>query len=192
MNEAHCISQIKKGESAAFRELFDHFRDRVFNTGLSLLQNREDAEDVSQEVFMAVYQSIGQFRGSSTLTTWIYRIAVQKSLEHIRSSQRKKRSGIMLSLLWKKDQIQVFASSPFYHPGIKLENKERAVILFQAIRRLPVNQRLAFTLHKMEDLSYAEITKILNISLPAVESLMFRAKHNLKKLLAEYYEKNEK
>ncbi len=182
---------MKTGNPEAFREMVDHFRDRVYNTALSLLQNHEDAQDVSQEVFVEIYQSISNFRGDSKLSTWVYRITVQKSLEHIRSSRRKKRSGILLSLFGREDMVAVSASSPFYHPGVKLENKERAAVLFEAISRLPENQRTAFTLHKVESLSYAEIAEILQQSLSSVESLMFRAKQNLKRLLTSWYEKNE-
>lgn len=192
MNEPDCISELKSGDPVTFRAVVDHFRDRVFNTALSLSHNREDAEDISQEVFVEVFQSIGQFRGDSKLSTWIYRITVQKSLEHIRTRNRQKRTGILLSIFGKENMVPVAASSPFYHPGVKLENKERAAVLFAAISRLPVNQRTAFTLHKVESLSYAEITEIMGITLSSVESLMFRAKQNLQTLLADYYEKNEK
>jgi RNA polymerase sigma factor (sigma-70 family) len=192
LNEENCIRLLKSGDQTAFREVVDHFRDSVFNTALGLLQNHEDAGDISQEVFIEVYQSVGKFRGDAKLSTWIYRITVQKSLEHIRNSRRKKRSGILLSIFGKENMVPVAASAPFYHPGVLLENKERAAVLFEALGRLPENQRTAFTLHKIESLSYAEIAEILSISLSSVESLMFRAKQNLQKLLSDYYEKNEK
>lgn len=182
---------MQQGDSAAFRELVAHYTDRVYNTALGLLQNREDAEDITQEVFVEVYRSIGGFRGDASLTTWIYRIAVQKSLEQIRTANRRKRSGILLSLFGKEHLVPVAASAPFYHPGIKLENKERAAILFGAIRNLPVNQRTAFTLHKVESMSYAEIAEVMKVSVSSVESLMFRAKQSLQKQLSAMYENNE-
>jgi RNA polymerase sigma-70 factor (ECF subfamily) len=191
LNEANCVSLVKQGDRAAFRELVGHYTDRVYNTVLGLLQNREDAEDTTQEVFVEVYESIGGFRGDASLTTWIYRIAVQKSLEHIRAGNRKKRSGILLSLFGREHLVPVAVTSPFYHPGIKLENKERAAILFGAIRNLPENQRTAFTLHKVESMSYAEIAEIMKVSVSSVESLMFRAKQNLQKQLSALYDKNE-
>ena len=78
------------------------------------------------------------------------------------------------------------------HPGIELEKKERSAILFSAINQLPENQKIAFTMHKIEGVSYEETAQIMNISLSSVESLMFRAKKNLKQLLGNYYEKNER
>lgn len=192
MNEERCISQLKNGDSAAYRELVDHFRDRVYNTALALVRNAEDAQDVSQEVFIGVFQSAGSFRGDARLSTWVYRITVQKSLEHIRNARRKKRGGVLMSLLGREHLLPVETNAPFYHPGVKLENKERAAILFQAIGQLNENQQTAFTLHKVEALSYAEIAEIMKISVSSVESLMFRAKQNLRKILGEYYEKNER
>ena len=95
--------------------------------------------------------------------------------------------------LFDDDSVSPINDVPnFIHPGVQLENKERSKILFAAINQLPENQKTAFVLHKIEDLSYAEITEVMQVSLSSVESLMFRAKQNLQKLLKDYYEKNEK
>lgn len=192
MEESAVIAKLRQGDEQAFREVVDHYRDRVFNTAIGLLQHRENAEDVAQDVFVEVFRSVGRFRGECSLSTWIYRITVQKSLEHIRAGQRKKRSGIFLSLFGREDQLKAVADSPFYHPGILLENKERAAILFRAIARLPVNQRTAFVLHKVEGLSHKEIAEIMNSSISAVESLIVRARRKLQELLSDYYENNER
>jgi len=192
LDEVNFIYLLKSKDPAAFKELVDIFRDRVYNTSLGLLQNPEDAEDISQEIFIEIFQSISAFKGKSKLSTWIYRITIQKSLELLRKRNRKKRSGTLLSLFGKEHLINAPATAQFYHPGVKLENKERAAILFQALNKLPQNQRTAFTLHKTEDLSYAEIAEIMGVSVSSIESLMFRAKQNLQKFLSFYYEKNEK
>jgi RNA polymerase sigma factor (sigma-70 family) len=192
LKEEQFIGQLKEGNMNAYRELVAQFTGRIYNTALGLLQNQEDAEDISQEVFTEIYQSVSQFTERSKLSTWIYRITVSKSLELIRSRNRKKRTGILFSLFGKEDHLAVTNTSPFYHPGIKLENKERAAILFQAIEKLPASQRTAFTLHKLENLSYAELAEIMGVSVSSVESLMFRAKQNLRKLLGNYYDQNEK
>jgi len=191
LEEKSLIEKLKNGETSAFELMFVQYRDKVYNTALGLLQNKEDAKDISQEVFVEVFRSIHNFRMQSALTTWIYRITVQKSLEWIRVKNQKKRYALIVSLFGKEDQIQKTDNTPFYHPGVLLENKERAAILFQAISRLTINQRTAFTLHKVELLSYAEIADVMQRSLPSVESLIHRAKQNLKKQLSMYYEKNE-
>ena len=192
MNEEHFIAQLKNGDEVAFAELIKQFGDKAFNTCLGLLQNTEDAEDTAQEVFVEVFQSIHQFKGESKLSTWIYRIAVTKSLEFLRKKNRKKRFAFVQSLFGMESILPNNDKAHFYHPGIQLENKERAAVLFKAIDKLPENQKTAFILHKIEDMSYAEIAEVMRVSLSSVESLQFRAKQNLQKLLGNYYEKNEK
>jgi RNA polymerase sigma-70 factor (ECF subfamily) len=186
------ISSLKQGDNGAYRQLVDRFGNQVFNVAISLLNNREDAEDVTQEVFTAIYHSIGRFRGDAALSTWIYRMTLSRTLEHIRTAQRKKRSGIMVRLFGGEKSVDMEAEHPFYHPGIQLENRERSAILFSAIKQLPENQKTAFILHKVEGLSQTEIAGIMEITVSAVESLMVRARQRLKVLLSDYYEKNER
>lgn len=192
MSEELFIERLKKGEQSAYQELLSLYADKVYNTALGLMQNSEDAEDIAQEVFTEVFQSIEKFRGQSRLSTWIYRIAITKSLEEIRARERGKRKGILLSLFGKEELAPVSANEPFYHPGVTLENKEMSAILFTAIRRLPLNQRTAFTLNKLENLNYNELAEVMNVSVSSVESLLFRAKQNLRKILGHYYEQNFK
>ena len=191
MDASAVISKLREGNEQAFRELVHQHRDRVFNTAIGLLQQHENAEDVTQEVFAEVFRSVARFRGDCSLSSWIYRITVQKSLEHLRAGRRRKRSGILLSLFGNEERVKVTTDNPFYHPGIRLENKERAAILFGAISTLPLNQRTAFILHKVEGLSQTEIAEIMATSVSSVESLIVRARRKLRDLLSDYYEKNE-
>jgi len=192
VGEERFISRLKQKDQSAFRELVSEFGNKVFNTSLGILQNGVDAEDVSQEVFIEVFHSIGQFKGEAKLSTWIYRITVTKSLEFLRKKNRQKRFAYVQSLFGMENTLSIKDQGHFDHPGVQLENKERAAVLFKAIDRLPENQKSAFVLHKLEDLSYAEIAEVLKVSLSSIESLMFRAKQNLQKFLAEYYEENER
>jgi len=180
------VKRLKAGEEEAFRELVSNYQDKVFNTCISFVKNPEDADDLTQEVFIEVYSSIQKFREDAKLSTWIYRITVNKALEHIRKVKRKKRSGF-LQWLGNDEQDQEWQVADFNHPGIQAENRERAGILLKAIENLPEKQRIAFTLHKMEDLSYEQIAEVMQKSLSSVESLMHRAKNNLKKELYAYY-----
>ncbi len=191
MGASQEIIKLMEGDEQTFRQLVDKHRDRVFNTALGILQHYENAQDVTQDVFVEVFRSIDRFRGDCSISTWIYRITVQKSLEYILTGNRSKRSGITFSLFGKEDRVNVAADSQFYHPGIRLENKERAAILFHAISALPLNQRTAFILHKVEGLSHTEIAGIMENSVSSVESLIVRALRKLRVLLSDYYEKNE-
>lgn len=89
MTEQELLFGLRHGEESAFKELVTQFQDKVFNTALGLLQHHTEAEDIAQEVFIQVYRSIQNFKGESLLSTWIYRITVTKSLDHLRSKKEK-------------------------------------------------------------------------------------------------------
>jgi len=190
MTEHELLIKLQSGHESAFKTLVETHKKRVFNTILTIIQDFEEAEDVAQEVFIEVYQSIGKFRGDSKISTWLYRIATTKALEHIRKKKTAKRFAFFTSLFGESNEI-LFESADFIHPGIILEQQENSKVLFKAINQLPENQKVAYTLFNIEGLSYQEITEIMEISLPAVESLLFRAKTNLRKLLGNFY-KNKK
>lgn len=182
MTELELIQRLKDRDETAFRELVSRFQDRIYNTALGMLQNATDAEDISQEVFIQVYRSIAQFKGESSIGTWMYRIAVTRSLDLIRSRTRKKRWGKIV--FWGNagnELEQVVATID--HPGVALDKKEAAQILFSYVKKLPDIQQTAFLLNKIEDLSYAEIAAILETTVSAVDSLLQRARQNLKKML---------
>jgi RNA polymerase sigma-70 factor (ECF subfamily) len=184
------IEALKKGSQSAFNSLIELFSQKIYNLSLGILQNQQDAEDVTQEIFTTVFLSINQFKGDSKLSTWIYRISVNKCQEFLRKKTRKKRFGFIIPIDKAEATIQI--SSNFMHPGLELENQERGAILFAAINKLPENQKTAFTLYNLESIPYEEIALIMNTSLSAVESLIFRARQNLKKSLSDYYEENER
>lgn len=193
MDESQFLTELKAQRQSAYARLLDLYQKKVFNTCLSFVPNVEDAEDVAQEVFVEVYNSIGKFKGNSTLSTWIYRISVNKSLEFIRRKNTQKRFGFMQSLIGNTvplDKSRYFTE--FNHPGVQLEEKEKKEILFRAIDRLPEAQRIVFTLHNIDGLSYKEVSAISQKSISSVESLLFRAKRNLRKILTTYYKKEDR
>jgi RNA polymerase sigma factor (sigma-70 family) len=189
LNQPEIIVQLQQGDEMAFKKLVDEYEDMVYNTALGIVQNDDDADDVTQEVFIQVYKSISSFKGESKFSTWLYRITLSKALDHEKRMKRKKRFGFIQSLFGADGAEQVHAVE-FEHPGVQMEKKERAGELFNALKQIPDNQRIAFTLHKLEGQSYQEVAEIMNTTLYAVESLMGRAKINLKKELKNYYDKN--
>ncbi len=190
MNQPELIAQLQRGDQSAFKQLVDEWESMVYNTALGIVQNVDDADDITQEVFVQVYQSVSSFKGESKLSTWLYRITVSRALDHLKKMKRKKRFGFIQALMGNPEEEQVLPAE-FDHPGVIMEKKEKAGELFKALNKLPDNQRIAFTLHKLEGQSYQEIADIMNTSLYAVESLMSRAKTNLKKVLANYYEQKK-
>lgn len=171
-----------------FRELVEANKDRVFNTAFGFVQNVEDAEDLTQEVFIEVHRSLNGFNRKSSLTTWIYRITVNKSLDFLRRKNRKKRFAFITSL-FGDEGAQRYDHSHFEHPGVLLEDKEKTSILFSVIEQLPANQKSAFILFHLEELSQKEIAEILGVSPKAVESLVQRAKVTLRLKLEKIYNK---
>jgi RNA polymerase sigma factor (sigma-70 family) len=186
LNQPELIEQLKQGDESAFKKLVDEWQDMVYNTALGIVQNADDADDITQEVFIQVYQSVSSFKGESKISTWLYRITVSKALDHEKKKRRKKRFGFVQSLFGGQEEEQLHPVE-FNHPGVQMEKKERAGELFDALRQIPENQRIAFTLHKLEGQSYQEVAEIMNTTLYAVESLMNRAKTNLRKVLSSYY-----
>jgi RNA polymerase sigma factor (sigma-70 family) len=156
------------------------------------VQNPDEAEDLAQEVFIEVWHSVKKFRGDSSLSTWIYRLTINKSLDHLRRKKRVK-NGMLVSLFGtKKNELQIIDPPDFFHPGVAIENKESAALLFSAIDRLPEKQKAVIVLQNLEDLSMKEIAEVLGTSASAVESLLSRARENLKKMLGDYYERRIK
>ncbi|ALJ04680.1 RNA polymerase subunit sigma-70 [Pseudalgibacter alginicilyticus] len=192
MEDQNFINDLKAGKHFAYGKLIDNFQQKVFATCISFVPNKEDAEDIAQEVFVEVFNSINKFKGDSKLSTWIYRITTNKCLEFIRKRNTKKRFAFLQSIMGNEiptDKTKYFTE--INHPGILLENKEKSETLFKAINQLPEAQKIVFTLSKVEGMSNLEICDITEKSLSSVESLMFRAKKNLQKALENFY-KSEK
>lgn len=184
MREPDLIQGLLAKKEDAFRYLIESYGDRVHNTILSIIHNKEDTEDLTQEVFVEIYNSISKFKGESQLYTWVYRIATTKALDLLRKRKAKKRFAFLTSIFSGEEELEI---KDLNHPGIITENKERAKILFSAMDKLPENQKISFTLSQIENLSYKEIAEVMNLSVSSVESLIFRAKGNLKKSLKDYY-----
>lgn len=186
LTETQLVVELKNGSEQAFSVLVQTYQNMVFNAVLGIVQQLEEAEDVAQEVFIQVYQSIKGFRGDAKLSTWVYRISITKALDFERGKKAKKRINALKNIIGigEKDESSI---PDFHHPGIALDKKEEANILFKAIKKLPENQRVAFVLIKVEGLNYANTAQILNTTEKGIEGLMHRAKENLRKILADYY-----
>jgi RNA polymerase sigma-70 factor, ECF subfamily len=183
MDDASLIKRLQLNDEAAFKQLVDDYQHKIFNICYGYLHNAEEAEDVAQEVFIQVYKAVNKFRGESKISTWLYRIAVNRSLNKIRS--RKSKWVIALETILEGDKV--YDGTAGETPYDSLENKERAQVLHEAIDKLSENQKTAFVLSKYRGLANKSIAKIMDLSLSAVEALMNRAKKNLQKNLREYY-----
>lgn len=190
MSDTEIKEQLKQGNELAFKKLVDSHQKLVVNTCYGLVQNREDAEDIAQDVFVEVFRNIEKFRAEAKLSTWLYRIAVNRSLNHIRDNKKHKWFHAFEDEIAAKNKILLQArTANSDEPEYDLENKQRAIILKEAINSLPKNQKVAFTLSKYEELSYQEIAAVMDLSVSSVESLLFRAKKGLQKKLYKCYKK---
>lgn len=163
-------------------EIYQVHQHLVFNLCLDYLQNREDAEEATQDVFVKIHQKIATFEGKSALKTWIYRITIFHCLDILRARKRPKRFRNFLTIFRKEGEKDPDLPH-FDHPGVLLENRESLEILFQKIHSLPENQKTALILRYLDDRSPPEIAEIMQVSTKAVESLLHRAKQQLEKKL---------
>jgi len=162
---------------------FEHYK-MVFNLALQYVQNIEDAEEITQDVFIKVFDNLHTFKKQSSLKTWVYRITINQSLDFIKGKKAQKRN-FLSSILSINDSNFKFQPSNFNHPGIELEQKEACQKIFEAINQLSDNQKTALILIKIEDKSQAETAEIMNLKVKALESLFQRAKNNLEILLID-------
>lgn len=169
-------------------EVYHANKELVYNLALHYVQNEEDAQEITQDVFVSVYHSLDSFNHNSKISTWIYRITIHKSLDFLRSKKRKKRFALLISLVFTTENKQKEIAE-FNHPGVQLEQKESVAMIFKCINQLPENQKTALILSKIEGKSHKEIAEIMSLSSKAVESLVQRAKT---KLLSKLNEGNEK
>ncbi len=190
MTDEQLIQGIVSGEQKYFKEIIDKYQSLVLNTCNSFLHSKEDAEDITQEVFIEVYLSIHKFKGKAKLSTWLYRISVNKSLNYIRSNKKR---GIVKSIENfppgdHNTELHLSDDSSQYYDIAHIQDK-KTELLHESINALSKNQRIAFTLSKFENLSYDQISEVMNLSLPSVEGLIHRAKINLQKKILNFYKK---
>jgi RNA polymerase sigma-70 factor (ECF subfamily) len=177
MEDPDFLQKLRAGDKAAFNELVMLYSNRVMNTCFRFLLNKADAEDISQEVFIEVFQSIKSFRSEAKLSTWIYRIAVTKSLDEIKRRNRKKRISTIGKILHLDEVVDWISGGPSADNSI--HEKEKMNEVMKALNTLPDNQRVAFTLSKIDGYSNKEIAEIMKTSIVAVESLVYRAKKTI-------------
>lgn len=168
--------------------MVEKYAQKVWMICYSYLQSKEDSEDVSQDIFTAIYISLDKFKGNSSVATWVHSIALNKSKEYLRNRNRKKRKGFLISITGSEKGEEFIASE--VSNGI--EEKEEIIIVKNALNQLPENQRIVYSMVKLEEFSYKEVEEMTGFSKSAIESLMFRAKGNLIALLKEYYTNNYK
>ncbi len=179
MEESELIKEIRNQNPKAFSHLVDLYSTMVYSIVFKMIGNKQDTEDITQEVFITIWTTLESFQGDSLLKTWIYRIAINKTHEFIRKKNRLKRKGFHVQIEEKSNFLP--EKQPI--PSEILEYKEIEIAFNESISKIPENQQIAFLLNRFEGMSYQEIAIEMKTSHSAVESLIFRAKQNLSKLM---------
>jgi len=190
MDEIQLIKGIQEGDRKAFQLLVEKYQQLVVNTCFGIVHNRADAEDLAQDVFLEIFRSAANFRGDAKISTWLYRIATNRSLNFIRKNKRKSFfQSIEEAFTGGKNLRNQISENRSDQPDSQITSQQRKEMLHRAMDNLPEKQRTAFNLNKYEDLSYQQIAEIMEVSLASVESLIHRAKKNLQAQLYECHKK---
>lgn len=177
MSDKELLSELRQGNMSAFAELVRSHKAQVIATCYRFLLDKQDAEDLAQEVFIEVFENVNRFRGDAKLSTWIYRIAVTRCLDELKKRSRKKRFGSVTAFLGWKDVEELYPAGT--QPDHLLEHHEQQALLQKAMQALPENQRVAFTLSKVDGYDNHRIADIMQTTVMSVESLISRAKRAL-------------
>jgi len=174
--EAALVQRCAASDEAACAELVAEHQRMVVQLATNLLGDREEALDLSQEVFMRVFAVIHRFRGQSSLRTWIYRIAVNESLNLLRRNGHEE---------WLDDEIDL-PGAESANPESQASDAERSRHIQRALMGLSPNDRTVLTLRHFSELSYQEIADVLEIDEKTVKSRLFEARHRLREALKEF------
>jgi RNA polymerase sigma-70 factor, ECF subfamily len=184
VREASLVQRCAAGEETACAELVAEHQRMVVQLAVNLLGDREEALDLSQEVFLRVFRTIARFRGQSSLRTWIYRIAINQARNRHRFWRRRHRAD-QVSLDQHMAAHGEFVSAGEARPDRMLAQKELAERLQSALDHLPFDQRTAIVLREIDGLSYDEIAYSLGVAVGTVKSRLTRARHALRQELRE-------
>ncbi len=180
-------AQIEAHVKVAFEEIFQRYQTMVYNLTYRILGDREEALDVCQEVFLAVFRKLDRFRGESSLKTWIYRIAINRASNRCRWWNRLRRRGtVSLDEHLCEDDNRTFSDtleSTGHSPETSVLMQEKRQEIEHALQRLPMSQRIVVIMRDVEGLSYEEISGLLQVSLGTIKSRIARGREELKRRL---------
>lgn len=174
--DTQLMLRAAQDETEAFRELFDRHYDRAVNIAYRMLGDKDAAEDAAMEAFAGIYQSRGSYQPRARFTTFLYRVVANVSI-----NKSKRGGGVTLHPL-----DDSHAASPDADPAVSAQRSELSEVIKRAILSLPENQRMALVLTRYEEMSYESAAEVMDVSVGALESLLHRAKRNLRRALGQY------
>jgi RNA polymerase sigma-70 factor, ECF subfamily len=186
------VERAKNGDSAAFEQLVKQYDRQIFRVAQHITQNREDAEDITQDVFFKAYTKLDQFQGNSKFSTWLVRIAVNESLMRLRKRKTSKTVSMDEDVQTEEGSIPRDFAEWRPNPEQLYGQGELSEILRKTIQGLPPGFRTVFTLRDIENLSTEETAEALGLSVPAVKSRLLRARLQLRERLSRYFKQHPK
>ncbi len=190
--DVQLMLEFQKGDKVSFEKLMDKYYKRVMNLVYRFVDDKDIAEDLTQDVFIKVYNNAHLYKPKAKFQTWLYQITKNTCLNELR---RRKHSAVSLDKTFEvkgNPLKQELADTNSLNPSERIDQKEIALVVKEAIESLPENQRMAVTLRRYEQLSYDDIAQTMNCSLSSVKSLLSRAKLNLKEKLKGFIQTDEK
>ena len=184
--DTELVALAQKGSTNSFNKLIDKYHSRIYSLTYQMTSNREDAEDLTQEIFIKAFEALPRFKGRSSFYTWLYRIGINKTINY-----RKKRNRNRPLSIDAMDQDitydEVYAEldskdSPLRHIGLN----ELQVKLNEAMQRLSLKHRTVVVMHDIEGIPHDEIAKIVGVSVGTIRSRLFYARRQLQADLGEY------
>ena len=178
--DAELITECLNGRTEAFGELVTRYQDRLFGTLVTMLGSVEDARDVAQDAFVQAYQKLESFRGQSAFYSWLFRIALNSSVDHHR---RQRRPTVSIDAAREQTGSEPTDLHPDNSPSFSIERTERQTLVQLALSKLSPEYRQVLVLKEMEDMKYEEIAAVVKIPVGTVRSRIHRGRAELKEIL---------
>lgn len=184
------VAAVQNEDAEAFRELFDRYNQRAYSVALGVVKNPQDALDIVQEGFVKVHKHIKNFEGSSSFYTWLYRIIMNLSIDHIRRSKRATRIDYDDRVLRSADEVEgdgtimpdILGSSP----KKSVLRRELSEAIAAALEELPEHHRAVILLREVEGMTYEEMADTLEVPKGTIMSRLFHARRKMQESLDDY------
>jgi len=184
------VQRVQAGDTAAFRTLFDKYHRRAFAVAMGVVKNEDDALDAVQEAFVKVHKNIHKFQGSSSFYTWLYRIVMNVSIDHVRRTSRRKNLDFDERALHEESEVAgdgaLVPSVTNANPGKAALRRELGGAIQAALQELPEHHRAVIILREIEGMSYEEMAEALEVPKGTVMSRLFHARKKMQASLAPY------
>ena len=184
------VQRVQAGDSAAFRALFDKYHRRAFAVAMGVVKNEDDALDAVQEAFVKVHKNIHKFQGSSSFYTWLYRIVMNVSIDHVRRTSRRKNLDFDERALHEESEVAgdgaLVPHVTNANPGKAALRRELGGAIQAALQELPEHHRAVIVLREIEGMSYEEMAEALEVPKGTVMSRLFHARKKMQAALAPY------